>query len=356
MSATRHDLFVDLGHEPSDRGVPLEKPIEFPINKDSKKLADDDAGAKDSDAGRQLSEDENEAGRSEESAGRQDEDNQDGSLDDEQDEAGTLGDTFPFAEFVGHTGWEPSEVYDRATMKTDAGEMTLTKVKEGYNELYAENQRLLDERQQLEAKANQVPAVQQQYAPEAVELMREAEMLQKQYDAIQQDGTLDNMDAGESIKLERKYRYEIERRVKAAQEKQAEHQHKVNEQMQEYLGKVNTQLRKDIPEWRSDKIRKEESSAMAEYLTSEGAERETVEQILKMNPWAARMFRKLWQYERKDAATKKALREVKKVPRSLQPGSKQTPKRQTAADVGKKLNSASRRQWEKTLLTEDFDV
>ena len=260
-------------------------------------------------------------------------------------------------DFADQAGWSLEEFYRDVTVPTDEGEVTLSEVVDGYKSLRQENESLRQERQELEAKATQAPQPMQQYAPEAVELIKEVDILQRQYDAIQQDGTLDNMDAGEALKLERKYRYEIERRQRAAQEKQREHMGKLDAEAKEYMAEVEKQIRSNIPEWRSQKVRSEETEAISAYLSSEGAEQQTIDQVLKFNPWAARMFRRLWQYEKSQKATQKAVKKVERIPRSLQPGpGHQTPKKPSLRDVGKQLDSAkSRRQWSDTLLNADFD-
>ena len=254
-------------------------------------------------------------------------------------------------------GWTLEEFYRDIMLPSETGPVSISEMSDGFKALQIENESLRQERQELEAKATQAPQPMQQYAPEAVELIKEVDILQRQYDAIQQDGTLDNMDAGEALKLERKYRYEIERRQRAAQEKQREHMGKLDAEAKEYMAEVEKQIRSNIPEWRSQKVRSEETEAISAYLSSEGAERQTIDQVLKFNPWAARMFRRLWQYEKSQKATQKAVKKVERIPRSLQPGpGHQTPKKPSLRDVGKQLDSAkSRRQWSDTLLNADFD-
>ncbi len=232
---------------------------------------------------------------------------------------------------------------------------TLSEKIDGYNELRAENETLRQERQQLEAKANEAQPI-GQYAPEAVELMREAQMLQKQYDTLQADGTLDNMDAAESMKIDRKYRYEIERRTRAAQKKQAEHQKVVEAQQREYMVKVDAQLRKDIPAWRNPDVRRRESEAISDFLRSEGADQNRIEQILKYDPWSAKLVRELWDLKAQKASAKRAVKKVERIPKSLRPAARITPSKPKLEDVGKALASAkSRRQRDKILMEADFD-
>jgi len=340
VSVTEENLFQDLEAEPSDRGVPLANP--FP-EKEPEEEGEDEPKEVQEEAAEGLESEPEEVSETVDETT-------------EETQAEGPGEKLRAKDFADQAGWTLEEFYRDVTVPTDDGEVTLSEVVDGYKSLRSENEDLRNERQQLEAKATQVTPQTGQYDPDAVTIWQEAQSLRKAFATIQEDGTLDNMDANESIKLERKYRYEIEKREQAANHRQAEHLKTVESAKQEYLGRVDQQLRKDIPEWRSDKIRGEETEAIANYLSSEGAERAEIEPILKMNPWATKMFRKLWQYERKQADTKKALREIKKVPRSLKPGARTEAKKPSLKEVGKKLQSVkSRRGWNDTLMNAEFD-
>lgn len=258
-------------------------------------------------------------------------------------------------DFADQAGWTLEEFYRDVTVPTDDGEATLSEVVDGYKSLRAENETLRQERQQLEAKANEAQPI-GQYAPEAVELMREAQMLQKQYDTLQADGTLDNMEAAESMKIDRKYRYEIDRRTRAAQEKQAEHQKVVEAQQREYMVKVDAELRKLIPAWRNQDVRRRDTEAISDFLRSEGADQNRIEQILKYDPWSAKIVRELWELKAQKASAKRAVKKVERIPKSLSPAARVAPSKPKLEDVGKALASAkSRRQRDKILMEADFD-
>ena len=127
--------------------------------------------------------------------------------------------------------------------------------------------------------------------------------------------------------------------------------------LKEQQAGVKAAMVKEIPEWRSERVKTEEMEGLGSYLMSEGAERASVEQILNWNPWAARMFRKLWQYEKQNAATRRAVRKVEKVPRSIKPGAGHQPvNKPSLAEVGEFINKApSRRIRDKRLLEAEFD-
>jgi len=337
VSTAKEDLFKDLELEPSDRGVPLANPLpEEKPEEETQEVQEETAEGLEEGEPEEVSEEVEETV--------------------EETQAEGPGEKLRAKDFADQAGWTLEEFYRDVTVPTDDGEVTLSEVVDGYKSLRTENEDLRNERQQLEAKATQATPQAQQYDPEAAALWQEAQTMRKAYNTLLEDGTLDGMDAGEASKLERKYRYEIEKRESTATQKQAVHVQELEKSQREYLGNVKAQQRKDIPEWRSDKIRSEETDAISSYLTSEGAEKATVDQILQMNPWATKMFRKLWQYERTQAETKKALREVKKVPKSLKPGARVQPKKQSLKDVGKKLQSVkSRGGWNKTLMESEFD-
>jgi len=343
MSATRQqmldDFNTDLGVDPdADRGVALKEPViletEKPAAQDETEEVKEVAEGPE-DEPEEVSEEVEETIEASEAEGPQ---------------------KLRAKDFADQAGWSLEEFYRDVTVPTDEGEATLSEVVDGYKSLRVENETLRQERQDLEANASQAPQPMQEYAPEAVQLMQQAQNLHSQYNALLDDGTLDNMDPGEATQLERKYRRETERCIQAAQEKQAEYKVQRDTQMREITQRIDKRIREDIPEWRSDEVRKQETEGMSAYLMAEGAERDTVNQILNYNPWAARMLRKLWMYEKKLSDTKKAVKRVQKIPKTLQPGAHQQAKKQTIKDVGKKLSNAkSRREWDKTLMTSEFD-
>ena len=339
------DLKEDLGSEPdADRGVALRTPVDLgePEVKDAPAEEDveQDAEAAIDEGQDEVPEDVPEKVQQEPEA---------------ELKAEGPGEKLRAKDFADQAGWTLEEFYRDVTVPTDDGEATLSEVVDGYKSLRAENETLRQERQQLEAKASEAQPT-PQYAPAAVELMREAQMLQKQYDTLQADGTLDNMKADESLKIDRKYRFEIDRRVRAAEAKQAEHQKVVDAQQREYMTQVESQIRKDIPAWRNPDVRRRESEAISDFLKSEGADQRRIDQILKYDPWSAKLVRDLWELKAQKASAKRAVKKVERIPKSLSPAARAEPRKPKLEDVGKALASAkSRRQRDRILMEADFD-
>lgn len=335
---TKEQMFEDLGSEPDEnRGVPLRQPIAE--EKPQLEVVDSEQGEEPQDG-------------QEDTAEGQTEDQQE-AAEDVEDQAEGQAEKIRAKDFAESAGWTLEEFYRDVLIPGNDGDITLSEAVDNYKALQAENETLRTERQQLEAKATQAPQPVQQYAPEAVDLWNKANYLQQSYDATDWS----QVDAAQRVDLKLQYRDEIEKLRNEAQAKQADHQVKVDEAMRQYQAEVKTEMVKQIPDWRSDRVRAEESEGLGSYLLSEGADRQTVEMILQGNPWATKMLRRLWQYEKERAATQKAVKKVQKVPRSMRPGAgHQTPKKPSLAEVGKYVNEApSRRIRDKRLLEAEFD-
>ena len=336
MSVTQEQMFEDLGTEPeADRGIPLRQPI-----------VEEKPQAEAAEETPELKESQEDAAEGQETLEEVPETT-------EEIQAEGQAEKIRAKDFAESAGWSLEEFYRDVLVPGQDGDITLSEALDNYKTLQAENESLRTERQQLEAKATQAPQPVQQYAPEAVELWNEANFLQK---------TLDNTDWSQMepiqrVELKDRYRDEIAKLRGDAQAKQGEHLQKVRTAMQQWESEVKAQMVKEIPEWRAESVKVQEMDGLGSYLLSEGAERQTVDQILNGNPWATRMLRRLWQYEKEHAATQKAVKKVQKVPRHMKPGAgHQAPKKPSLAEVGKYVNAApSRRIRDQRLMEADFD-
>ena len=332
MSVTKQDIFQDLGTEPDDnRGVALDKPI----LEDPKPEAQDELEPKQKEVAEGQTEVPDEG---QETEGEQPE--------------GASQTKLRAKEFADQAGWTLEEFYRDVTVPTDEGEVTLSEVVDGYKSLRTENETLRQEQQQMAEQANATQPM-PQYSPEAMELWRQAKDLQHTYD----NADWSQVEASERVDQKMQYRDAIERLTRQGQAKQQEYQVKLDQHMREVKAKVDTEMRKQIPEWRSDSVRTQERKAMTDFLIAEGADQQRVSMILDGDPWAARLVRDYWQLKRNDVETKKAIRKVAKVPRSLTPSARVAPKPGNIADAAKALQGAkNRRDWDKTLASVDLGV
>ncbi len=339
------NVYQDLGTEPdSDRGVALKNPVldlesnaapaeqETPETVEAEKPEETEAQT--------IAEGQEETESTEEIQ--------------EQEETHDQGGRSPkkLADFAQEAGWEPEYFYENVEMNG----IPMGKVKDRLQDLEKENESLRQETQQLQDRAvTQAPA--QQYAPEAVQMMQDAQYLQRALDTAMQDGTFEKMDDTQAIKLRMEYRDRIDSLMRNANQKQQEWNQEMQGKQREYQAEVRKQFRNSIPEWRSDAVRAREQSAIGDFLRSEGADQQTVEQVMEHNPWAAKLFRRLWQFEQAEVSAKKAVREVKKVPRSMAPAARAevTPKADIA-EVGKRYSKAGRREQDRILLNEDLGI
>ena len=334
MSVTQEQMFEDLGIEPdADRGVPLRDPILEQTPEPEAKPEQEEPKE-----------------TQEETAEGQTEDQQE--VAEEEVQAEGQAEKMRAKDFAESAGWTLEEFYRDVLVPGQDGDITLSEALDNYKELQAENENLRTERQQLEAKATQQAPI-QQYAPEAVDLWNKANYLQQSYESTDWS----QVDPNQRVDLKLQYRDEIEKLRNAAQGKQIEHQKKVDEAMRQYQAEVSVQMLKEIPDWRVERVKAQETEGLRSYLMSEGAQRETADMILNGNPWATKMLRRLWQYERERAETKRAVKKVEKVPRSLKPGASGQPvEKPSLAEVGKFVNEASsRRIRDQRLMEAEFD-
>lgn len=339
-------ILEDLGSEPSDRGVALRETT-----------AEENPQTGETEEPKEELTEESAKGQEQPSQDSEQTDSQDQVSDEneETDEGGQF-EKIHARDVANQMGWSVNDFFRDILVPGADGDITISEAVDNYKELQSQVETLKQERQQLEVKATQASAPAAQYPPEVVNLMNEVNLLEKQFDALQRDGTLDNMEAAEALKIDRKYRYEIDTRKRALQQNYQEWQGKQQELQNQYLAEVDVQLRREIPEWRNAKVRAEETPAMEAWLKSEGAEQARIDAILKFDPFSARLVRRLWQYEKQKAQTEKAVRKVQKVPRSMQPGPKTQAKKPNLKDAGKFVNQAkSRRERDRRLLEVDID-
>ena len=257
------------------------------------------------------------------------------------------------ADFAQEAGWEPEYFYENVEMNG----IPMGKVKDKLQDLEKENETLRQETQQLQEQAVHAQAPIQQYSEEALQLMQDAKYLQRSLDAAMQNGSFENMDDIQAIKLRTEYRDRIDALTRSAQQKQQEYAQQMEGKNREYLAEIRTQFRKSIPEWRSDNVRSREQPAISDFLRSEGADQQTVDQVMQYNPWAAKLFRRLWQFEQAKANAEKAVREVKKVPRNMAPAARAAvAKKANIAEVGKRYSKAGRREQDNILLNADLGI
>jgi len=260
-------------------------------------------------------------------------------------------------DFADQAGWSLEEFYRDVLVPTDDGEATLSDVVDGYKSLRAENEKLQQERQQLEATATQTAQPMQQYAPRAVELMTEVQQLQTNYDTAVQDGTFDGMDAAESMTLRMRYKDAIDQRTRAAQQVQSEYGQKYQAWAKELEVKVDAEIRDKIKEFRNPKVRAEQTGAMKDMLRSEYGVDEGRWNGMQMDPLSMRLIHDLWSLKAKQAEVEKGVRKVVRVPRTLKPAARQGKAAvKSVRDVGKAISAAkSRKEQDKILFSAEFD-
>ena len=319
-------LKQDLGEPETDRGVPL-KESESEREAEPGKLTEEIAEGQDS----------------------QEE------VSDEKDES-TQAEGQPqklrAKQFAEQAGWTLEEFYRDVIVPTDEGDATLSEVVDGYKSLRAENESLRQERQELEAKATQTGLPMQQYSPEAVDLLKQAELYQKQYDEYDWS----QVDATEAINLKMQYKDAIDKLQRAAQAKQQEYGQKVETQMREYFTEMDTQIKRDIPEWRNQGLRTTETDAILNMARNDYGFDSQRLQAMKMDPPSLRVLRDLWNLKKTQAEVRKAVKKVQKIPKSLQPGARQEGGRKpNAAEIGKRLKNASRREFDRLIQEAEFD-
>jgi hypothetical protein len=337
------DFNKDLGTDPdADRGVALDKPIELEARPEAKEpekeIKEEIAEGQKEETGEGL-----ETPEGEKPEGK------------EAEQAEGHSKKLKAKDFADQAGWSLEEFYRDVVVPTDDGEATLSEVVDGYKSLRAENEKLQQERQQLETKATQ-PAM-QQYDPRAVELMSEVQQLQKNYDAALNDGTFDGMEAAEAMRLQMRYKDAIDQRTRAAQQVQGEYSAKYQAWAKDLEIKVDAEIRDKIKEFRNPKVRAEQTGAMKDMLRSEYGVDEGRWNGMLMDPVSMRMIHDLWTMKAKQAEVQKGVRKIQKVPKALKPAARQGKAGlQSAGDVGKAISSAKgRRQQDKILFESEFD-
>jgi hypothetical protein len=337
------DFAKDLGTEPEpDRGVALDKPIELEAKLEGKKpekeIKEEIAEGQPEVPGEGQETPEGEQPEGEEAA-----------------QAEGHPPKLKAKDFADQAGWSLEEFYRDVLVPTDDGEATLSEVVDGYKSLRAENEKLQQERQQVEAKATQ-PAM-QQYDPRAVELISEVQKLQKDYDAALNDGTFDGMEAAEAMRLQMRYKDAIDQRTRAAQQIQGEYGAKYQAWAKELEINVDAEIRDKIKEFRNPKVRAEQTGAMKDMVRSEYGVDDGRWNGMLMDPLSMRMIHDLWTMKAKQAEVQKGVRKILKVPKALKPAARQGKAGlQSAGDVGKAISSAKgRRQQDKILFESEFD-
>ncbi len=342
----KYQLMEDLGSEPdSDRGVALKDPVQ-----EEKPVLE---------AVEQSKAEEPEQEVKEEIAEGQEQPVEEQEADEatpEEDQAEGHFEPLYFNDYVKDTGWTLEQGYRDLYVKDEDGNpIPLGEALDVNKDLRGKYETLQQEHQQLKEQAVQSPPM-QQYSPEAAQLMQDAQYLRRSLEANIKNGTFAKMDDVEALKLREEMRDNIEGLIQAANQKQQEFEVNQAGALREYERQVQTQFRKSIPEWKSDSVRSQELSALSDFLRSSGADQQTIEQVTKYNPWATKMFRRLWQLERAQAETKKAIRDVKKVPRNMRPSARAVAPKANIKAVGEKYRKASRREQDRILLNEDLGV
>lgn len=337
--AILEQLNRDFGIEPDPDGIKAERPIAQELQPDPKP----------EEAEEEQTELEDQAeGQEEESEETQEE---------EETQAEGLTQKLRAKQFAEQAGWTLEEFYRDVTVPTDEGEATLSEVVDGYKSLRAENETLRQERQALQEKAVQAGVPMQQYAPEAVQLYQKARYLEEQY----QNTDWSKLDRAEALDLKFQLKDEIDKLDKAANAKQGEYARESEERMRTYVAEVDTQLRRDIPQWRNPQQRQTESEGIAAMLANEyGMDAGRINQILRFDAPSARIVRDLWEARKSKADTKRAVKKVEKIPRSMSPGARQEAAKPTLADIGKQIRQAERTRQgrkarDKIIETAEFD-
>lgn len=252
-------------------------------------------------------------------------------------------------DFADQAGWTLEEFYRDVLVPTDDGDVTLSEVVDGFKEFRTENESL---RQELQAAKDQAPqgVPNQQNSPVAMKLMERAQYLQEgmekadwsQYDELK------------ALSLKDQYREEIGKLHRQAQEEQYKWQQETDKQLTEYKAAVETQIRKDIPEWRNNTVRGQEVDAITQMLSGAGFKPQAIE-YMKLDPVSMSFMRKAWKAISVQESAKRDVKKVVKVPKSLAPDARRKIEPDKKATVKAYHNAKSRRAADKALLDVQFD-
>lgn len=340
------DFGKDLGTEPEgNRGVPLEKPSALEVKTEETEKPEEETTEEIAEGQTEETGEGQETPEGEEPEGK------------EAELAEGHSQKLKAKDFADQAGWSLEEFYRDVVVPTDDGEATLSEVVDGYKSLRAENEKLQQERQQLEAKATQASPPMQQYDPRAVELMTEVQQLQKNYDTAMQDGTFDGMEAAEQVNLRMRYKDAIDQRTRAAQQIQGEYGAKYQAWAKDLEVQVDAEIRDKIKEFRNPKVRAEQTGAMKDMLRSEYGVDDGRWDGMQMDPLSMKLIHDLWSLKAKQAEVQKGVRKVVKVPKTLKPAARQgKAATRSAGDVGKAISSAkTRREQDRILFESEFD-
>lgn len=260
---------------------------------------------------------------------------------DEQQEAGTLPrmSSFDFAEAAGVAA---RDIYEQVEFKTARGPKSAKDIVEEYERVLETQGQWEQERQQLQEKVHRAESAQvtQAYSPEAQKAEMQAEFLEQQYGSI----NWEQVPAEQRADLKIEYDRNINQLRRLAQQKQAEFDDQLAQKRRDYANDVDRQIRSDIPEWNSREVYSRETAAISDFLRASYGMPDQQISAIAMDPVSTRIVRDLWQLTAKQAKIKDGATKIRKISKSLKPGSRRSAKKGNSLDdVGKRVREAGSR-------------
>ncbi len=211
--------------------------------------------------------------------------------------------------------------------------------------LETENSQLKEQLQK--AQTNFVPMDD----PEAVALLKEAEVYQKALD----NADWSQVDPGQAANQKLEYMTMISRLRDAAQVKRQENATKQREAQQQAIMTANQELLRVIPEWNSPEVFSRDNRAMGDFLKSEGFTDDDLS-VFDRYPTAKKFMHKAWKAMAKQEEIKRGAKKVRKISKSLGPGPAGGKSgKQSLKEVGKAISGASKADKQRMRLTANFD-
>ncbi len=180
-------------------------------------------------------------------------------------------------EFLREAGISHEEFYRDIYKVEDGKEVSMSAAWDERKSLKEANEALLKERNELQQKVNQaaVQMPQMSESPEAANLRMQAQ--QCQHALVATDWS--QMDAATAASQKVDLQVMAQQYMQAAQQKQMEHQEKVEKTIRERQEEAEIQTRKRIPEWTDTRVRDIEWQNIADMMHPYGIPRQEVDNI-----------------------------------------------------------------------------